>query len=222
MLSITPNRDIVIGCHFPDQQPPEWMDEAWPMPLSILIPGHNTNAALNIHYNASAQTPRVSQHRSDTRNRTEMICCTIALCKELHYCLRQIWSWYFYSDFWSLKASLFYFLPQKSIPIWLHSETLVSCPVNLVRNCCFIEAIFSLNNNQNFIASFMLGAGGVSCSIALLCPSCSFQLCSLVWGKSGREKHMYEPVFIIIYHLIRWSNMTFFPHFSPLCFIIII
>ncbi len=81
MLSITPNRDIVIGCHFPAQQPPEWMDEAWPMPLSILIPGHNTNAALNIYYNASAQTPRVSLHRSDTRNWTEMIWCTIALCK---------------------------------------------------------------------------------------------------------------------------------------------
>ncbi len=71
--------------------------------------------------------------------------------RELHYCLRQIWSWYFYSDFWSLKASLFYFLPQKSVPIWLHSETLVSCPVNLVRNCCFIEAIFSLNNNQTLL-----------------------------------------------------------------------
>lgn len=81
MLSITPNRDIVIGCHFPAQQPSEWMDEAWPMPLSILIPGHDANAALNIHYNASAPTPRVSQHRSDTRNRTEMIWCTIALSK---------------------------------------------------------------------------------------------------------------------------------------------
>lgn len=65
MLSITPNRDIVIGCHFPAQQPPEWMDEAWPMPLSILIPGHDANAALNIHYNASAPDPRLSQHRPD-------------------------------------------------------------------------------------------------------------------------------------------------------------
>jgi len=112
-----------------------------------------------------------------------------------------------------INGFIFYFLPQKSIQIWLHSETLVPCPVNPAWNCCFIEAIFSLNNNQTFIASFMLGAGGVSCSIALFCPSCSFQLCSLVWRKCQRKKKraLLEPVFIFTNHLINWSNMTLSP-----------
>lgn len=117
-----------------------------------------------------------------------------------------------------INSFILYFLPQKSIQIWLHSETLEPCPVNPARNCCFIEAIFSLNNNQTFIASFMLWAKGVSCSVALLCPSCSFQLCSLVWRKYGRKKHLFEPVFIIIYYLISWSNMTLSPYFPSLCF----
>lgn len=174
MLSITPNRDIVIGCHFPAQQHSEWMDEAWPVLLSILIPGHEVNAALNIHYNALAPTPHVSQHRSDTRNQTEMIWCTIALSKGATLASPTDMKLVFLFRFLVINGFIFYFLPQKSVPIWLHSETLVLCPVNPARNCCFIEAIFSLNNNQTFIASFMLGAGGVSCSIALLCPSCSF------------------------------------------------
>ncbi len=218
MLSITPNRDIVIGCHFPAQQPlSEWMRLGQ---CHYLSSSRVITRTLRWISNTMLQLKPLVYHCTDQTLETELRWSDALLHfgRELHYCLRQIWSWYFYSDFWSLKASLFYFLPQKSVPIWLHSETLVSCPVNLVRNCCFIEAIFSLNNNQTFIASFKLGAGGVSGSLALLCPSCSFQL----WGKSRREKHMYEPVFIMIYHLIRWSNMTFSPHLSPRCFIIII
>lgn len=139
--------------------------------------------------------------------RTEMIRCTIALFNGATLAAPTDMKLIFLFRFLVINGFIFYFPPQKSIQTWLHSETLAPCPVNPARNCCFIEAIFSLNNNQTFIASFMLWAEGVSSSVALLCPSCSFQLCSLVWRKYERKKDLFEPVFIIIYRLISWSNI---------------
>lgn len=83
------------------------------------------------------------------------------------------------------------------------------CPVNPAQNCSFMEAIFSLNNNQTFIASFTLRAGGVSGTVVLLCLGCSFQLCPpFEKGYETKKNLLFECIFIVIYHLINWSDTT--------------